>query len=619
MKNILNIIVFLVITLVVHSCASPGSPTGGLKDETPPVMVESTPAEHALGYDKQDLKIEFDEIVVLKDLTTHFLVSPPTEQKPQVKAYGNDLIIEFEDTLQSNTTYTLYFGDAVVDNNEGNPISDFTFSFSTGYELDTMRLQGYVLDAQTLDPVSETLVGIYSNFSDTAFVSSVPLRIAKTDEKGWFSVQNVKPGKYMVRSLNDMDNNFRFNQPGEMIAFNTEVYETSFEHMTLLDSVFTDSLTEEKEHILVFKELRERDTVVYYPDNILLMAFIEDHPLQLLQEKKREDEKRLDFIFASKVTEDPILRLLDDSINDSWCMPEYSEDSLTVSYWVKDSSMFMLDTITVLFEYVKTDTLEQYFWQRDTLDMRFKRKQKSERQQRKEEKQEEKKEEKKKVEPLSLEQTPSGNVPYFSDITFTSPHPIASIDQSAIKLFEVINDSTFKALKYDFIQDESLARSYHLEYKWNEDKEYQLTIDSASIYDIYGLTNDSIAQRISILGEDKYSTIIINIDNMRDDAMVQLLSASQEVQETQFVSVEEGEAVFFYLKPNKYYVSLFYDTNKNGKWDTGDYSEGIQAEELYFFHKVIEAKAYYEMEEDWDLDEVSILDQKPKELTKKKK
>jgi len=604
----------IVFVLVMNNCANTGTPSGGIKDVIPPVIVESTPEINQLGYSESHISIEFDEFVVLKSLNDHFLVSPPTLQKPEVKTYGKELVIDFEDTLQSNTTYTLYFGDAIVDNNEGNPIKDFAFSFSTGYEIDTMRLQGHVLDAEHLTPVKGIIVGIYSNHEDSAFTNDVPLRIAKTDEMGYFSVNNVKPGAYIVRALSEMDNDFRFNQPGETIAFlNDTLFETSLEHITLLDSIFMDSIGEDEEHIHVFQELRERDTVVYYPDDIVLLSFTEYHPLQAIRGKKREQDNRLDYDFASKIITEPKIRLLDEPSTDDWYVAEYSADSLMISYWVKDTALINSDTIAVILDYQVTDSLEQYVWNTDTLQMRFKHKTKSARQQRKDDK----KDEVVKPKALSLTFSARGNVNYFDDITITSPEPLASINTEAIHLFETVNDSTNIPLTFEFKKEEELARTYRIRYEWDQEKSYFLSIDSATFYTIYGATNDSIGMAYSIVGEDKFSTIFLNISNLKSNAVVQLMNASQEVLQSQKIQSDE-ELGFYYLKPNKYYFSLFYDTNNNGKWDPGSYEENLQAEEVHFFSKVVETKAYYEIEENWDLEAVPLLEQRPKGLQEKK-
>jgi len=613
LKNVFRIILGSLLIALMSQCANVGSPSGGEKDTQAPILVESQPELGALGYNKKQIKFKFDEIVVLKNLNDYFLVSPPMQQTPTVKAYGKELIVEFEDSLQSNAVYTLYFGDAIVDNNEGNPMKDFAFSFSTGNVMDTMRIQGYVVDAETLDPESGIIVGIYANEHDSAFTTEVPVRIAKTNPKGYFSVNNVKPGRYIVRALSEVDNDFRYNQPGEKIAFLDTIFETSQETITLMDSIFLDSIGEDKEHHRVFQELRPRDTIFYYPDDVLLKAFTEERVFQSLKGKSREQENRLDFEFSSAISALPKIKLLDDPSREDWYIPEMGTDSLNYYYWLKDTALIALDTITVLFDYQKTDTLSQYVWQTDTLHMRFKRKQKSERQKRREERQAEKEKAPAKAKPLNLEISAKSAVNYFDDIYITSPQPLAHIDGADFRLYEVVNDSTTKALKFKFSKDDELPRTYRISYIWDQEKKYQLAIDSAKIYDIYGLTNDSIAYQFSIVPEDKFSTIFLNIKNLKGYAVVNLLNSSQEVLEQQSIE-SDGELGFYYLKPGKYYFSLFYDDNKNGEWDTGKYADKRQPEEVLFFPKRIETKAFYEMEEDWDVSATPVLEQKPTDL-----
>ncbi len=609
----------VILILMMNNCANIGTPTGGIKDEIPPKVVESTPEENAVGYNEQEMAIKFDEIVVLKDLNDNFLMSPPQQHKPEVKAYGKEIDVRFEDSLQSNTVYTLYFGNAIVDNNEGNPLPNYTFSFSTGDHIDSMRIQGYVIDSYTLDREDGVIVGIYSNEEDSAFINNVPLRIAKTNAEGYFSINNVKPGKYIVRAISDLNRNYRFDQPGEKIAFLDEKVETSSGVITVMDSVFRDSIGEnEKDVFPIFVEMKPRDTLVYYPDSIILKTFQEYHPYQILKEKKREQENRLDYTFADKIQETPKIRLQDDESREDWYISEYSQDSLTVSYWIRDTALTHKDTVAVIFDYQVTDTAEQYVWKSDTLNMRFKHRTFTTRSERKKEKKDKKKGKVITHSVLKLGLSIKGAVNYFDDVFMTSPQPLDTIDEAAIRLYEQVNDSTKRQIKFDFSKEKGKARTYRIAYKWDQDLKYQLVIDSASIYDIYGAVNDSIGKNFSVVGEDKFSTIYLNLLNIKGVAIVQMMDESQKIIETQRVT-KDCEIGFFYLKPGKYYFALFYDENDNGKWDVGNYLEKRQAEERCFFSKVIDAKAYYEMEENWDLGATPILEQKPKSLKTKKK
>ena len=137
MRKIFIPLILFTLTLLLVQCARRGSPTGGPEDETPPVFIKSTPLPNSLNFKGKRVIITFDENVVLKDLFTNFIASPPLENEPVVKSVGNEIRVDLNNELQPNTTYTLYFGNSVVDNNEGNPYENFAFSFSTGNYIDS--------------------------------------------------------------------------------------------------------------------------------------------------------------------------------------------------------------------------------------------------------------------------------------------------------------------------------------------------------------------------------------------------------------------------------------------------------------------------------------------------
>lgn len=147
---------------------------------------------------------------------------------PEIKTSGRRISVALQDSLKPNTTYTIDFSDAIVDSNEGNPLGNFTYYFSTGTQLDTMEVAGHVLMAQNLEPVKGILVGLHSNLADSAFTTLPFDRVARTDGAGHFSIKGVAPGTYRIYALKDVDNDFKYAR-GEMLAFNhTEIKPSSF-------------------------------------------------------------------------------------------------------------------------------------------------------------------------------------------------------------------------------------------------------------------------------------------------------------------------------------------------------------------------------------------------------
>ena len=145
------------IAAALYSCASVGRIEGGPYDETPPRFISGTPTPGALHHNKNKLSIEFDEFIKLDKPNEKIVISPPQVQQPEIKSNGKKVVITLQDTLKPNTTYTFDFGDAIQDNNEGNPLENFFYSFSTGDRLDSMAVAGTVLNAANLEPVKGML------------------------------------------------------------------------------------------------------------------------------------------------------------------------------------------------------------------------------------------------------------------------------------------------------------------------------------------------------------------------------------------------------------------------------------------------------------------------------
>lgn len=180
MEKTLYFVVISIIGIILYSCASIGRPTGGPQDEDPPVFLNSNPLPNALNVTKNKIELEFNELVQLKDQNDKVVVSPVQKEAAQIRTSGKKITIEFRDTLQPNTTYSIDFADAIQDFNEGNPIEGFSYAFSTGDSIDTLQISGMVLNARNLEPQQKVLVGIHTNLEDSAFNKIPFARIART-------------------------------------------------------------------------------------------------------------------------------------------------------------------------------------------------------------------------------------------------------------------------------------------------------------------------------------------------------------------------------------------------------------------------------------------------------
>ncbi|HHU33618.1 MAG TPA: hypothetical protein GXZ49_00135, partial [Bacteroidetes bacterium] len=211
------ILVFVMV--FIGSCAKVGTPSGGPRDVDPPVVLKSVPDNGTTNFKGNKFIVTFDEYVTINGVNDKLMVSPPLGKRPTVSMKGKSITVEFEDILRDSTTYTFYFQDAIKDLNEGNPLENYQFVFSTGDVIDSLSLKGNIYYGMSLDPPAEALVMLYSNLSDTSFKTLLPDYITKASKEGNFRIDNIRAGKYRLFGLEDQDNSKNFNLNDEVIAF----------------------------------------------------------------------------------------------------------------------------------------------------------------------------------------------------------------------------------------------------------------------------------------------------------------------------------------------------------------------------------------------------------------
>ena len=286
-----SIFLSLLLLLMVHSCANIATPTGGAYDVDPPVVKSATPEFNTLNIFPERVEIEFDENIKIESPTEKVIITPPQKNMPIIRSIGRRAVVELKDELLPNTTYTIDFTDAIVDNNEGNPLENFMFSFSTGDQLDTLSIAGKVLNAEDLEPVTGIYVGIHSNFDDTVFTKVPFERISRTDSRGNFIIRGMAPGKYRVFALDDLNRDYKYDNPLEAIAFLDSIVMPSTIPAMRQDTVFVDSVTVDT--ILDVKYTR------FIPDDLVLKSFLSGFQRQYLQSQERPLENRINIFFAA--------------------------------------------------------------------------------------------------------------------------------------------------------------------------------------------------------------------------------------------------------------------------------------------------------------------------------
>ena len=217
--SLLRYLPTIIALLLIAGCAKVSSPTGGPRDITPPKVLKITPPDGTTLFSSGTVTVTFDEYFILEKIDDKFMVSPPTEEKPEIKIKGKELIISLKGKLKDSTTYTFYFQDAIRDNNERNPIPNFQYVLSTGTYVDSLSVTGNAFVSDNLEPASGYLVGLFSNLSDTAVFTTLPDYITISDASGNFRINNVKPGIFNLSAFEDKNGDKKYTFPEESFGY----------------------------------------------------------------------------------------------------------------------------------------------------------------------------------------------------------------------------------------------------------------------------------------------------------------------------------------------------------------------------------------------------------------
>ena len=553
------------VLLMVASCARMGQPDGGWYDDTPPRVVHTDPADRGVKVKSKKVTITFDEFIKLEDATNKVVISPPQIEPADIKSSGKKIIVDIKDTLKDNTTYTIDFSDAISDNNEGNPMGNYTYSFSTGERIDTFEVSGNVLDASNLEPIKGILVGLYDDLSDTVFAKKPFIRVSRTDSRGHFVIKGIAPGTYRVYALQDADGDYTYSQKSEMLAFSHQTFEPYCRPDVRQDTVWRDTLR--------IDSIIRVDYTHFFPDNIVLRAFTAPQTDRYLVKTERTEPDRLGFFFSYGHDSVPQLRGLNFN-SDSAFVVDPSLKNDTVTYWLRDTALVNTDSLEIEARYYITDSLGNLVMQTDTLQMipkvsyekRMKQQAKDFEKWQKEQEKKKKKGEKydsvMAVKPLEVKIMGSGTITPEQNVFFNMPTPLSKCDTSAIHLFSKIDTLWYNA-RYEWIPVEGNIKKYELRAEWRPEIEYSLEVDSAAFVDIYGLASKKIKEGIKVSSNDEFGTLLVKVTGISDTAtvVVQLLNSSDAV--VKEAKQIDGSADFFYMKEGEYYLRAFVDANGN--------------------------------------------------------
>ncbi|HDQ16070.1 MAG TPA: hypothetical protein ENN45_03330 [Bacteroidetes bacterium] len=561
-------IVYALLLLIIVSCAVVGQPSGGEKDVNPPKVLSSVPENKSTNVQSKSISITFDEFIKLNSINQKAYFSPPLKHAVQYSLRSKSLIINFEDTLKQNTTYCISFADAIGDNNENNILQNYQYVFSTGADVDTMQIKGFVRDAFTLKPPQKSvIVMLYKDFNDSLPYTSRPDYMAKTDKQGYFVINYIADASYKIFALEDVNNSLTYDQPGELIGFLNQAVKAE----QALMPQKRDSLT-----IAADTNLTEADSIYYIQNTELeeIFLFEEVDSTQRIVEFPRINDKTIRVVFKYPADKPYKMRFLDKEYPDFW-VKEWNKTNDTLNLWLLQEDLpdsllveFLdekdfLDTIKFQFNINKKASLGRGVSALESLSLQS---------------------------PLKS----SRKLDYYKDFVFVFSQPIDSIYENAISLYTSV-DTLFP--EYTLI--DSTKRRLLIKYDWEEGESYQLIISDSSIYDIYGFTMpDSLNEKFRISEKEEYGTMKIKLQTEDKPYILQLLDAKDKVKAEKYIK-KSGSYIFKNLPPASYGIRLIEDDNQNRRWDAGNYAKKRLAERVYIYSDKIDVKANWEHEVNW--------------------
>ncbi|HLN52190.1 MAG TPA: Ig-like domain-containing protein [Lentimicrobium sp.] len=607
-----NLIHIGLLALLAVSCANPVSPTGGPKDETPPEVTRTTPPNLSTNFTGNEITLYFNEFINLKDINSQLIISPPVKEPPEFHVRGKSLIAEFKDPWRKETTYNIFFGDAIVDITENNPLSGYKFTFSTGDVLDSMIIKGKVINAFNLTPVKGAYVMLYDSIYDSVPYKQIPYYISKTKETGEFELSNLRNIQYLIFGLTDLNANYMFDMSNEEISFidtlispwNLREKDTKpfmigntgdslqgnlnslskKADTTAVDSVVVTILGNDS--IAVTDTIPAplvQDTTVNLIDSlpsevreeryIQLFHFKEADSVQRLLKTQLLRENVISFQFKVPVKK-PAFDLLND-VQQVKPVIGYNTSKDTLTMWLPG---YDADSIRIKV----TDDLSIV----DTIEMSVKPKAK--------------KNDAGKKQPLKISNNIiSGRIKPGSSIKLTFSDPVESYNFSGIRVKEdsiLLSDYSIKFI-------DSLKRQLEISYAWEPDIQYSVTIQDSTITGIMGTNTDSTRFSFMVLKEEETAKLSLTVDLPENTPyIIQLLDTKEKIL-TQYLITEDITINIPYLTPGKYKIKAIDDKNANGYWDTGKYLLGRYPERVIYFTKELDLRANWTLDETWKIPE----------------
>ncbi|MDA3907245.1 MAG: Ig-like domain-containing protein [Bacteroidales bacterium] len=595
-KHIFNLIAsFFLLLLIVVSCANPVTPTGGPKDETPPEFLGSDPVNRARNFASEKIDLVFDEFVVLSELNQQLLVSPPMQNKLDIKTKGKGVRIKFdkEELLADSTTYTVYFGNAIVDLHEGNPFPNFQYVFSTGPDIDSLSIRGKVLSAKHLLPIAGVTVCLYLDNSDTLSLDEMPQKIrpyyvAKTNEEGSFEINNIRNDSYLIFAVSDANANYFNDMPNEAIAF--------ADKMILPEEVFDfipDTIPIDTSNVELMDSLWANYAIKVTKQTHTLLLYEPQDSVQRVIKKELVDNNRMRFEFKFPLKEAVKFNVLDsDTISENIVfLEEYSSNMDSLDIWFL-KPFADTNNLILIVDTLKADTIEILLNEPEVKVLPSSGRNRGRSRQ----------ESKNLTEPkIAYSSNVKAEFPYFSKVRIVFETPIKTANFENCSLME---DTV--SVPFEIRFTDKIKRKLLIDYPWKEGVNYRFEIPDQALTDIYGTKNDSMIAKFKTTEESNYGELQIHFTLPNESNsiwQVQLIKGDGDKEQIlSFATVKDSSNVLFSnLSADKYRIKILEDRDSNGRWSSGNYVKKRLPEKVFYFPTVIEIQAGWKVEEEWEI------------------
>jgi uncharacterized protein (DUF2141 family) len=573
MKWLYKPIFFLILATILAACATMVQPNGGPVDKTPPIPEVFSPANGSMNMTKKKVVIRFDEFIVLEKLIQQLVVSPPMPEDPVISIQGKKLIIELPDSLRPNTTYTIFFGDAVRNFKENLPTHNFSYVFSTGLVVDSLSISGMAVNAFNHAPYEELTIMMYKNQHDSVLYKEKPYYLTKTESSGRFSLQNLAEGEYQIFALKDENRNYNLDQSTEEIAF--------------IDSLVIPH------HPAEFYEYDSSGAFIKAktPPEINLFVFSNPARETKLVDYKVTIPNKVQFYFNRPISKLNFIPL-DFKSDTTWHFETYSSnrDSITTYLMAIDK-----DTINVAIAdgEVIIDTLELVLIKKQIeVESRGRK--------RKNDEEDVKKAKVPVPKPkIGLQTNINGDFAFFGHIELRFTIPLNSYIEDRIQILRP-NDTIWEAMDFkSYFSDSTNHQRITIETNFDERSNYKIRVLPNCFHNIYHSTNDTLEQVFSTNELRNYGSLLLNVQNIdKQPLIIQLMNSKNGVLQEHFLTGSES-INYPYLADGKYIIKAIVDTNKNRKWDNGDLEKRIQPERIYFLPQLIDIRANWDNEQVW--------------------